>query len=657
MLAERLRLVVEQELGQWPAADALVEEFLRRSVWSRALGEALLDAGRNGAWEHRLAAALMLENLALRFADGEAFVREVLPAGDDLRVRLRRLRHVHARIDGGRTTPAALRAFFRVTATPCRIALSRYLVTPAEVVERVLSMLDTATGLRDVLPGQNAHLSDETDIALRGVPAYEREIGYRLRDLSRTFWVCDRTPSHLHALVEYPIGTVVAVVKPPGSDYEIELKRAGLRGPKPIDVFFARGANILPPSHHLRGGSSGHLLHWERGAGNLLSRVYRLVHGENAALSYTLGMTVMMNVPLGGGEVNIIRYFNERELYPGDYDVMRRHMLGSIRHLEQMRADPVYPNAVAMTGGFIGASNPTQAVQLGNSSFRIDRVALYLSRRGPHAYFTRGLDRPYRRADEYALADELFEEVLPGFEPVARRGSYQTYVSRTLRHNQALADRYYLAALEQLGTMWGTVAGARAGSEGESFVPRNIGLRAELIDGAWRVRIRFMDHDALNFNGKHDDDLHPAYRGRAMANDFRHLFGSRANYHRVVGTAPTLERIYRPKRDVQRKGYRVIRRAACAAYIKTTEAFKKNRELRQLFFPKFVRRFDDWDIVVNRFVRQRGNVEGWRRWATGYLRKRRYRKELIREFVRFIPKSGYIWRRAAFIYKRVGTSG
>jgi hypothetical protein len=103
-----------------------------------------------------------------------------------------------------------------------------------------------------------------------------------------------------------------------------------------------------------------------------------------------------------------------------------------------------------------------------------------------------------------------------------------------------------------------------------------------------------------------------------------------------------------------------VRRAACIAYVKTTEAFKANRQLRELFHRKFLRRFDDWDVVLSRFVRQRGNVEGWRQWTTRYLRRKRYRRSLIAEYVNHVPRSGYVWRRAAFLYdgrmRRAGTS-
>jgi len=139
-----------------------------------------------------------------------------------------------------------------------------------------------------------------------------------------------------------------------------------------------------------------------------------------------------------------------------------------------------------------------------------------------------------------------------------------------------------------------------------------------------------------------------------MASDFRHLFGSHAGHHHVVGSAPMLERIYRPSRAVRRRGYRAVRRAACTAYAKTTNAFATKRELRELFHKIFIRRYGDWDVVIGRFIRRRGSVEGWRQWTTRYLRHKRYRKSLIAEYVNFIPRSGYVWRRAAFLYDRKG---
>ena len=650
MLPDRLRRVVERELGRSRTAAALAEEFLRRSGWSPALGERLLAAARAGEWRIRLAAALMLEHHALRHPDALAFLRDAIGESDDLLPRLARLRHVHDRIAGTKTSVAAWSDFLRLVRTPCRIAIARHFVTPAEVVERILAQVDMSSGTRDIVPGESPHLMNETELAMRETPAYEREIAQRLCDLGRVFWVAPRTPSHLHGLVEYPVGTVVLVVKPPGSDIEIEIKRAGLRGPRPIDVFFSRGVNIIPPSHHLRGGSGGRLLDWERAASNLLSRIYRLVHGVSPAVSHTLAMTTIVTLPLHGQEVFLLRYFDDPNIYPGDYDVMRRHMTGSLRHMENLKKDPQCRTTLELTGRFIGSANPTQGIQLGNSSFRFDRVATYLSPGGPDAYFRNGLERDRTIEEEYGLADELFEEILPGFEPVPRRGGYAAYVRATLRRNRELADRCYFDCLAQLGTMWGTVVGVRGGSEGESFVSRNVGLRARFENGAWRVRVVFMDHDALNITGRREANIYPRYRGRAMASDFRHVFGSRAGKLHVVGSAPMLARIYKPSAAVRLRGDAIVRAAAVAAHETTTNAFATNIELRKLFHQQFVRRHADWHIVVSRFVALRGGVDRWRKWTKRYLRGRGYGKSLVQEYLDSIPRWGYVWRRAGFLY-------
>ena len=49
--------------------------------------------------------------------------------------------------------------------------------------------------------------------------------------------------------------SAVVVVKPPGSDWEMEFKRAGTRGARLLDVITEREGREAPVSHRLFGGS------------------------------------------------------------------------------------------------------------------------------------------------------------------------------------------------------------------------------------------------------------------------------------------------------------------------------------------------------------------------------------------------------------------
>ena len=61
----------------------------------------------------------------------------------------------------------------------------------------------------------------------------------------------------INSLIQYPIGTVVLTVKPPGSCYEFEIKRAGAPGPLPISAVFERNGQHVPPAHRLHAASMG----------------------------------------------------------------------------------------------------------------------------------------------------------------------------------------------------------------------------------------------------------------------------------------------------------------------------------------------------------------------------------------------------------------
>ena len=67
---------------------------------------------------------------------------------------------------------------------------------------------------------------------------------------------------------------------------------------------------------------------------------------------------------------------------------------------------------LGLTAQFIGHVAPAQAILAGTSSFRLDKLALYLSSDGPKSYFTKGLGVPYLRRDAKRLADDLLPHLL-----------------------------------------------------------------------------------------------------------------------------------------------------------------------------------------------------------------------------------------------------
>ena len=172
---------------------------------------------------------------------------------------------------------------------------------------------------------------------------------------------------------------------------------------------------------------------------------------------------------------------------------------------------PDMPTDLGLTAQFISIVSPGQAIINGTSSFRLDRLASYLSNDGAQRYFEEGLKAGYSTDDMRRFADSILEEVLGVYQPPdVRSRSYQRYLAAafTVPENRAQADSVYLSLLEEIGTVWGTLMGVKGYSKGESFVARNVGLRSVWDDGQWRVKIIFMDHDSVVIPYVHDRDFY-----------------------------------------------------------------------------------------------------------------------------------------------------
>ena len=140
----------------WPANPAvgpLVERFLRTPRYDPPFAVDLVAVarGRTGAsWALRRLAVLMLEHQVLGLSPDDdvpvaALLQTLGLAGEprtvflELAHRLDRLNRVHRGIVGADTSEAALAHFIEASRSDCKLTLSRYLFTPAEVVERIVS--------------------------------------------------------------------------------------------------------------------------------------------------------------------------------------------------------------------------------------------------------------------------------------------------------------------------------------------------------------------------------------------------------------------------------------------------------------------------------------------------------------------------------------
>jgi hypothetical protein len=200
-------------------------------------------------------------------------------------------------------------------------------------------------------------------------------------------------------MVEYPLGSAVVVIKPPGSDLEIEIKRTGMRGPRLLQVITERdNGTAAPISHRLLGGSLGWLASREAAAVAVLSTIFALVHGREDPCSHTVSRSSIVEVPGADGPVHLLDYLTDHRAFGSGFDDMRRALSACAdnfpRHSCLARAS--YEGERGRTLQFIGQTSPEQAVIRGSSSFRLNRLALYLSDEVPRHARGRSRRQPAR---------------------------------------------------------------------------------------------------------------------------------------------------------------------------------------------------------------------------------------------------------------------
>lgn len=670
-----LRRVAAAELGPDPGALALVARFLETPSYARPLALELLDAaGSAGApWELRRVAALMLQSQVLRLSPralaefrllcdrlglceaGAERVRDsVLAEGftateprafaRQLRARLSRALGVLAPLWEGKATPAALRDFFAYARRECRLDLARYLFTPEEVVERILSQVRSSRGAPHPFPRKHAYIQEEARRAFAGLPAYEAEILQRLGEGHRIFWVSERTSAEINALVEYPLTTVVLVVKPPGSDVEIEIKRAGCRGDggdRLLGVVYERGGEEVPPAHRLAGGSMGGSLHYDARSSSFVARLYRAAHGTEPPLSRSVAVRSIYGVPIDGREEHICDYFTHEWAFGESFQEARGALRESIEaFVEEANRPPDLSGELGETMRFLHCVTPSQGLLVHTSSFRLDKLALYLSAEGPDRYFRQGLGHEPGPGEAKRFADELLEEVLGVYMPpgVPYR-SHETYVKAALALpvNRGRADRVYLDLMRQIGTFWGTLYAAGGCTWGESFVARNVGLRSRWEDGQWRVRILFMDHDRMRVGRDHL--FQPQKMLRGMWEDQRYILGDGVGRGSSgKGEVGFLGEIYRAAPEVVRAGRLALRAAARSSYRKTLPVMAGHPEVRPLFRRSFLRESVHWDEVMRTLPSLRRAGGDLREALRPFLVRRDYEPERIDPYLETVEE-------------------
>jgi hypothetical protein len=691
-LPAKLARVVAARFPDQPRAADLTRAFLAVDRYDRrfALGLVVVGRDRTGAsWNIRLFAALMLGSQCLRLtADaaseltllfrslgllepgGRAVPADVVRQGytstefskfsvEFLR-HLRRLERIYHRLHGFRTTPEALDDFISVSRNPCKVALARYLFTPAEVVERVAQELQVSSGLPAPLEEPGAA---EARHYRAHLPDYENEIVRRLTEKAHVYWSCERTSSEINRLVEKPLGTVASVVKPPGSALEFEIKRTGIGGPFPLGaVHIGVNGNPVPPSHRLQGGASIASLRWESNHTAILSEVYRAAHHREAPVSKLLALASYRTVPCQGREVHLLDYFTAPEIFGPGFQKMRHQMKLCVSAYDEQFGDDFadLPGEAALTGRFIYHVLPCQGLLAQTTSYRLDALARYFSPSGAENYFEHGLERGSHSVEEArGFADALLEEVLGVYlVPDAPYLDHAQYIAAAFAvpANRRQADNMHAQAVSDLGELWGTVLALGGFSYGESFVGRNLGLKSVFAGGRWTSRLISMDHDNLHIPDPEEEVFWAQGALRTAALDECFIRGNPGRPKQVLRCSlHYLEQIYRLEScDAPEESRRCLEFAMGAAYRQTRRALENDPLMRRLFSRSYLRHLHDWHAVVADYLSSvleddAAGFKAWKERTRAYLRERKYR-EVVGNYCTALEKHGDFVRRYSFLY-------
>jgi hypothetical protein len=638
-----LREAIASELpSSSAAAEAMIAATLRAQSFDAALVRKLAGAARGRGGEERgvrLLACLLAE-LQVRIAaprQAGALVRalfecatlpqslhlEGFPTGGPelfvaaLQRKVSRFESLHAAIHGFETQPDALRALIRRIDRETSLVLARWWFTPKEVAAEILSRVRVSTGISGAQELEQGFVGEEIAETLRRLPAYEREIVRQLTRDGRVLWVGDDTPSVMNGLVEYPAGTVVLVMKAPGSDLELEVKRAGLRGTRPLDVRLnGSDGKLLPRHHHFWGGSMGSYLAFEARGAAAIARLYRAVHDEEPPVSRVLTRTMILTVPVPGGEETILDYFDDAALHGEDFARMRHDMprvnaqIATRALYDELHQDP--------TGLFVLSVSPHQSLLAGTSSFRLDRLHAALGENNVQT----GLE----------VLDQLLDEILAPYAPP--RGPFASnadFVAAAFAANRTAADAAHLGAVTQLAKLWGTLVAAGGNSEGESFVTRNVGLRKVWRGGAWRVELISMDHDALDIPARNTTDFRAEWTLSGTLRDRAHIVGGQQKHRSIPGSLATLDAIYRLDPALAASRRTRFMELAVAAFLKTREAMESDPRVRAMFKRQYVERMLTWESCARELLSGKP-LPAWKRAVRKQLREwpRAESDELIR---------------------------
>jgi hypothetical protein len=636
-LRRELLAILREEFEDTFAID-LFRRFLTADHREFGLVESLVEvaSGRAGrpSWPLRRAATLMLESLLLAAPEDDPEPaerilralagarpggltyppsRSILTEGytttnpldfvRELRARIARHERVHRRLDGLRTSAEALGDFLHLARHEPSLTLGRYVFSPKEVVDRVFEQVRISLGM--YAPPLCDFVESEAENLLDEWPAYEWAILRQLLAGSRIYWVDDTTGSQINGLLEYPLGTIVLVVKPPGSDFEIEIKRVGRRGEQPLKVIYERNGYRICSTHRLDAGSMGTNLRSEAESAATLAHFYRLIHGRTAPIPLTLSHRTIFSIPCQTGNADLIDYFTDESTFGCGFESMRRAMgLANTSFAKESGTTPIdAPGELGTTVEFLAQANPSQSVIAPTSSYRIDLVDSYLGQDGLDLYFRKGLGVEPSAAEARRFVETLLDAVLGTHQSLEGVGlDHAEFVDALFAQpdNRRKADEIYLDLAAQAGEFWGTLYGLKAHSSGESVVARNVGLRTIWKRGAWRVYLDFMDHDQLRIPR---EDFEPDRALWGIFHDAAHI--ALAPKSGRKSELYLLAKLYRVDDPGGTLGRTTFFEAAKKSSARTLEALRSSPEVRALYEADCLDKLLAWDVAIAGFARSR----------------------------------------------------
>jgi hypothetical protein len=661
--------------GGSPIAWDLVLKFRTCSVPDPEYVDRLIAVGRGqtrAAWEVRCLACLLLEAWILKPSGSRrsqirlletlglmsktegrpVIVADVLKMGfrsmrpdeflQELCARLNRNAPLHAALSGSRLAGSDVRKVVRICGQESRLFFARFMFTPEEVLSRIRGQVRISVGEINHSVMHDQTVRAEIRAALASLPQYERDIVERLSTGQRIWWVAPETKARVHGLVEYPRGTVVLVVKPPGSDLEVEIKRAGLRGPWPLTIVFARRGREVPPPHRLWGGSMLYFLRWEAVMGARLSKLHRSATDLAAPISRTVHVNNIRQIPVGSGEVKITDYLSRSAYFGAGFRVMRRNLKRAITAFGKEREwyGETRPGPRGTTLEFLDIVAPGQSILLGSSSFRLEQLTRDLAPDGAESYATEALGADAGPNEGRAFADDLLDEIFDRYAPPGvRYCDHRQYLEAVFDEpsNRAAANRSFVSLMRQIGAFWAVFLATRSHSRGETFTPRNVGIRKCWNDGRWQIRICFMDNDDLQLVGKSLRFFWPLSALPGINMDRAHLLGGQIVTRVVKGSVDCLEEIYRVDAAHRAEGLRALFVALRARYHQSLAAMRTRSEMHDFFTPTFVDTIGDWDEVMGWYYRHGatpGAQGGWEREVRDFLSRRDYPDRLVDQYVR-----------------------